>query len=105
MYLFYKKFKFIKNNNYEKTYLHRSFIFFHINNMTFKTLLSTVVWGEDYLEIFLEYTLKSLCTHGNLLNKEFSKKSEYIIFTEENYFRSIRNHKNFKKLKKKLKLN
>ena len=72
--------------------------------MTFKTLLSTVVWGEDYLEIFLEYTLKSLYTHGNLLNKEFSKKSEYIIFTEKNYFQSIRNHKNFKKLKRKIKI-
>ena len=69
--------------------------------MTFKILLSTAVWGEDYLEIFLEYTLKSLYTNGNLLNKEFSKKSEYIIYAEKNYFKPIRDHSNFKKLKKK----
>ena len=72
--------------------------------MTFKILLSTAVWGEDYLEIFLEYTLKSLYTNGNLLNKEFSKKTEYIIYAEKNYFKSIRDHSNFKKLKKKIKI-
>ena len=72
--------------------------------MTFKLLLSTAVWGEDYLEIFLEYTLKSLLTNSNLLSKNISKKSEYLIFAESNYINIIRRHTNFKKLKKKFKI-
>jgi hypothetical protein len=72
--------------------------------MTFKLLLSTAVWGEDYLEIFLEYTLKSLLTNSNLLSKNISKKSEYLIFAESNYINIIRRHTNFKKLEKKFKI-
>ena len=72
--------------------------------MTFKLLLSTAVWGENYLEIFLEYTLKSLLTNSNLLNKNISKKSEYLIFAESNYINIIRNHTNFKRLEKKFKI-
>ena len=72
--------------------------------MTFKLLLSTAVWGEDYLEIFLEYTLKSLLTNSNLLSKNISKKSEYLIFAESNYINIIRGHTNFKKLEKKFKI-
>jgi hypothetical protein len=72
--------------------------------MTFKLLLSTAVWGENYLEIFLEYTLKSLLTNSNLLNKNISKKSEYLIFTKNNYINIIRSHTNFKKLEKKIKI-
>ena len=73
-------------------------------NMTFKLLLSTAVWGEDYLEIFLEYTLRSLLTSSNLLNKEISKQSKYIIYAESKYIDSIKNHNNFKKLKKIIKV-
>ena len=72
--------------------------------MTFKLLLSTAVWGEDYLEIFLEYTLRSLLTNNNLLNKEISKQSKYIIYAESKYIDSIKNHNNFKKLKKIIKV-
>jgi hypothetical protein len=72
--------------------------------MTFKLLLSTAVWGEDYLEIFLEYTIKSLLKSKNLLSNEISEKSKYIIYTERKYIRSIKNHNNFKKLNKKIKI-
>ena len=72
--------------------------------MTFKLLLSTAVWGESYLEIFLEYTLKSLLTNANLLNKEISKKSEYLIYAESKYRNSIKSHTNFKKLNKKFRI-
>ncbi len=72
--------------------------------MTFKLLLSTAVWGEDYLEIFLEYTLKSLLKSNNLLNKQISKKSEYLIYTKNEHVNSIKNHRNFKSLKKKIKI-
>ena len=72
--------------------------------MTFKLLLSTAVWGEDYLEIFLEYTLKSLLSDKNLLCKEISKKSEYLIFAEKKYITLINNHTNLKKIKKIIKI-
>ena len=72
--------------------------------MTFKLLLSTAVWGEDYLEIYLEYTLKSLLKNNNLLNKQISKKSEYLIYTKKEHINSIKNHRNFKNLKKKFKI-
>ncbi len=72
--------------------------------MTFKILLSTAVWGEDYLEIFLEYTLKSLLKSRNLLNKEISRNSEYLIYTKNEHINAIKNHKNFKLLKKEFKI-
>ena len=72
--------------------------------MTFKLLLSTAVWGEDYLEIFLEYTIKSLLKSKNILSNEISEKSKYLIYTERKYIRSIKNHNNFKKLNKKIKI-
>ena len=72
--------------------------------MTFKLLLSTAVWGEDYLEIFLEYTIKSLLKSKNLLSNKISKKSKYIIYTERKYIPSIKNHNNFKKLNNKIKI-
>ena len=73
--------------------------------MTFKVLLSTTVWGEEYIEIFLEYTIKSLLTKDNLKNKKISNKSEYLIFTKKKYFKSIQNHSNFKNLKKIINVN
>jgi hypothetical protein len=72
--------------------------------MTFKLLLSTAVWGEDYLEIFLEYTLKSLLKSKNLLNNQVSNKSKYIIYSESKHLNSIKKHRNFKKLNKKIEI-
>ena len=72
--------------------------------MTFKLLLSTAVWGEDYLEIFLEYTLKSLLKSKNLLSNEISKKSKYIIFSERKHLNSIKKHLNIKRLNKKIEI-
>ena len=70
--------------------------------MNYKLFLSTSVWGYDYLEIFLQFTLKSLATKGNLLNKKNFSKITYVIFSTEKDLSKIKNHKNFINLSKKI---
>ena len=70
--------------------------------MNYKLFLSTSVWGYDYLEIFLQFTLKSLATKGNLLNKKNFNKITYLIYSTEKDLLKIKNHKNFINLSKKI---
>ena len=70
--------------------------------MNYKLFLSTTVWGYDYLEIFLQFTLKSLATKSNLFNKKNFSKITYLIFSTEKDLLKIENHQNFISLSKKI---
>ncbi len=70
--------------------------------MNYKLFLSTSVWGYDYLEIFLQFTLKSLATKDNLLNKNNFSEISYLIFSKKKDLIKIKNHQNFIRLSKKI---
>lgn len=65
-----------------------------------KLYLSTVVWGQDYIDKFINYTLPSLLTDGNLKSNKIDKESIFSICCDEDEQENIINNKNFKILEK-----
>ena len=66
-----------------------------------KTFLSSIVWGEEYIEYFERLCLKSLL--NNNINK--SKKISFNIYCFKDELNKIKNLKNIKKLKKLILIN
>lgn len=62
--------------------------------------LSTVFWGDRYFEIFLEYTLNSILTKKNLLDRNNFQNITYLIYTQKKYYKILKSHKNFLRLQK-----
>jgi hypothetical protein len=65
-----------------------------------KIVISTVVWGKEYLKIFSNYCLKSLLFSGNVNSKTFNKESIFFIFTERKNLATITKNKYYLILKK-----
>ena len=66
-----------------------------------KIFLSSIVWGEEYIEYFERLCLKSLL--NNNINK--SKKISFNIYCFKDELNKIKNLKNIKKLKKLILIN
>ena len=56
-----------------------------------KTMFLTVVWGEQYIEDFLNLSLPTQISKNNLKNS-FFKESSYVILTDNQYFELIKSH-------------
>lgn len=61
-----------------------------------KVLISNLVYGDPYTQIFLDLHLKSLIE--NCGDSPFSKSSIYLIYTDGKNIDRIKNHENFKVL-------
>lgn len=66
-----------------------------------KLFLSTIVWGDEYLEYFENFCLKSLL----IKNINITKNISFNIFCLEEELIKIKNLKNFEKLKKRILIN
>ena len=72
--------------------------------MQFKVFFSSIVWGEEYIYYFLNFTINSLLKKGNLNCEKISKESMYVIYCKKNEAHLIKNNKIIKRLKNKVKL-
>ena len=66
-----------------------------------KILISNLVYGEPYTEMFCNYHLNSVI--NNLIDSEFSKESLYLIYTDGKNIKNISTHVNFNILNNKIK--
>lgn len=66
-----------------------------------KLLISNLVYGEPYTEIFLNLHLKSI--YENLIYLYISKDSHYLVYTDNNNINKIKNHPVFIEVSKFLK--
>ena len=67
--------------------------------MAQKLLISTCVWGA-YVNNFIKYTLPSLISKGNILDKFDDIEISFLILTERREVLNLRNNTNIKKLQK-----
>lgn len=58
----------------------------------------TVLWGEEYINNFLQYSLPSQLGIGNIQECKFSPKSDYLIMSDEKGISVLKNHINIKRL-------
>ncbi|MCF8196269.1 MAG: hypothetical protein K9J38_09760 [Polynucleobacter sp.] len=65
----------------------------------YKICISNLVYGQPYIDIFLNYHLKSI--FENIDGHDFSS-SHYLIFTDKDNMPLIESHENIKQLKDKL---
>jgi hypothetical protein len=64
-----------------------------------KICISNLVYGQPYIDIFLNFHIKSLLE--NFSEEEFCQRPIYLIFTGEEGLPVIQSHENFSKLKHK----
>ena len=61
--------------------------------------LIMAVWGKKYIHFFLNYCIESLFTEGNIPSVA-SHSALYHLITTKDDFSTIKNHPNFRNLKK-----
>lgn len=57
-----------------------------------------VIWGKEYINNFLNYSLPSQLGIGNIQECKFSSKSDYFIMSDEEGLIALKNHINIKRL-------
>ena len=62
--------------------------------------LTTIVWGENFVDNFIDFIIPSLLTEGNIPYLNTKTKIFYQIFTNDESINKINNSKNFKELLK-----
>ena len=72
--------------------------------MTKKIILSTTIWGTEYINNFLNYTLPSLISKGNILDKFEGFQLSFFISTRRKNLSLFNKNKNIKKITKHLNL-
>jgi len=63
-----------------------------------KWALNTVVWGSDYVEMLVEYSLPTLFSQGNFINMPWKDDLVYQLMTTREDFESIRSTPIFQRL-------
>lgn len=65
--------------------------------MAQRLLLSTCVWGS-YVDLFLDYTLPSLISKGNILSKHKKVEISLLFLISKSDFKKFKENKNIKKI-------
>jgi putative glycosyltransferase (TIGR04372 family) len=63
-----------------------------------KIFIHTAVWGDSYVDFFLNYNLASLLCQGNILT--IAKRTIFLLNTSKDYLNHLKNNYLFKKLEK-----